>query len=185
MVLCEWAAWLVYCFVAMLLYLPVGGGGGGSCPTAAYYIATICCFTSQTGAARSVLLCYFTGLFGLYAAGLLLFCFAIGSLSGRYAASLIFDVASRGLLGPCGAFSLDSFTSRGLFSLCVAWLILPLFRISLSTKNPSCSVAPSFVARLSLLHMRADIDSHMLFYARFTCGHACCAKCNYALPFVS
>ena len=181
-VLCEWAAWLVYCFVAMLLYLPVGGELSNCRVLHCYYLLL---YQPDGGCPVCAAICYFTGLFGLYAAGLLLFRFAIGSLSGRYAASLICNVASLGLLGPCGAFSLDSFTSRGLFSLCVAWLILPLFRISLSTKNPSCSVAPSFVARLSLLHMRADIDSHMLFYARFTCGHACCAKCNYALPFVS
>ena len=182
MVLCEWAAWLVYCFVAMLLYLPVGGGAARLSHTtlllsvalpARRGLPSLCCYMLLYRVVWCVC-CWFAAV---------PFCHW-KSLS-RYAALLICDVASRGLLGPCGAFSLDSFTSCGLFGLCVAWLILPLFPISLLTKIPSCSVAPSFVARLSLLHMRADIDSHMLFYVRFTCGHACCAKCNYALPFVS
>ena len=147
MVLCQWVAWLAYCFVAMLLYRPVGReaaqlprttlllsvalparqGMPGLFAGARLAAKRFC----QSEAVRSVLL-YVTllttqGLLGLYAAALLLFRFAIESLSSRYAVSLICDIASRGLLGSCAVLSLDSVTSRGLLGLCVAWLILPLF----------------------------------------------------------
>ena len=77
--LCQWAAWLAYCFVAMLLYCPVGGGGG-SCLTVTCYFAAVCLAAKRfcQGGAWSVRL-YVTlpatrGLLGLYAAALLLFC---------------------------------------------------------------------------------------------------------------